>query len=529
MSAAPWRFAGTDGGMHPAVLSSRLRSLTLLGLGFLIPLSVGLAISLQYAKPSILLAVALVVGTVAVVMLMTSRRLGLTVTIVVLYLGLLEGPVKLGTGGHEAASVVRDMLIYAVAAGALLRLITSRQRIVLPPLSGWVLAWVALVLIEALNPNTHGITKTLGGYRQQLEWVPFFFFGYALMRSKRRFRQMFLILGVVALANGIVSTYQTRLSPAQLASWGPGYRELVYGGELKKGSAARAFVVEGVAHIRPPALSTDAGFSAGIGVLALPGTLALLAGLGVRRRWPIVLLTLGCLVGIATGEGRLQVVGAFLTVLAFTVLSLSAGRQFTRPLAVILGIIAIALPLGSVFVSALGSSTFARYSSLESLSAGSKDTKTTSLSAIPRNISQAPFGVGLGTVGAATGFGGVQGPGEGIGAHQVSAETQYNFVVDELGLPGLILWVAFTLRMMVLALRGLPRIRNVETRIDLAAMLAVLIGFTLMGFSGPTMSSPAFGTFFWFTGGTFAFWFITRRRQAAVASAIPERRIAEPA
>jgi hypothetical protein len=235
-----------------------------------------------------------------------------------------------------------------------------------------------------------------------------------------------------------------------------------------------------------------------------------------------VLLTLGALVGIATGQGRLQVVGAVLTLFAFTVLSLSAGRQFTRPLAVIVGIIALSLPVGAVFVSAVGSSTFSRYSSLESLGPGSKDTKTTSLSEIPTQIGRAPFGQGLGTVGAATGFGGVQSPGEGIGAHGVSADTQYNYVLDELGLPGLILWVAFTLRLIVLAVRGLPKIKNVEIRVDLAAMLSVVIGFTLMGFSGPTMSSPAFGPFFWFTAGTFAYWFITRRRRSTPAARLPE-------
>ncbi len=41
---------------------------------------------------------------------------------------------------------------------------------------------------------------------------PFFFFGYVVMRSKKRFAGLFLILGVLALANGVVSTYQSRLS-----------------------------------------------------------------------------------------------------------------------------------------------------------------------------------------------------------------------------------------------------------------------------------------------------------------------------
>ena len=91
--------------------------------------------------------------------------------------------------------------------------------------------------------------KVIGGFRQQLEWVPFFFFGYALMRSRERFRKLFVILGVIALANGLMSTYQTRLSPGQLASWGPGYAELVHGSETV---SARKYVSEGVAQGAPP-------------------------------------------------------------------------------------------------------------------------------------------------------------------------------------------------------------------------------------------------------------------------------------
>ena len=116
---------------------------------------------------------------------------------------------------------------------------------------------VALVLAEAFNPHTLSLTKALGGFRQQLEWVPFFFLGYAVMRSKERFRKFFLLLGVIALANGVVSMYQTRLSPAQLASWGPGYREIVYG---TNGLGGRTYRAEGSAHVRPPGLGSDAGF-----------------------------------------------------------------------------------------------------------------------------------------------------------------------------------------------------------------------------------------------------------------------------
>jgi hypothetical protein len=523
MSTFNARAGGPIGGAHPAVLNSRKHELMQLVLSAVIPLTLALAISTQVAHPRLLLLFAGTAGAISVVALMLSPRYELTLVIVALYLGLLEGPAKLGTGAHEAASVVRDVLIFSISVGAVLRIVVRRERIQMPPLSAWVVAFVALVLAEALNPNTHGLLKALGGFRQQLEWVPFFFFGYALLRTKERFRKLLLVLGVIALANGVVSTYQTRLSPGQLASWGPGYKELVFGSvEAGKGTGltGRTYSSEGVARIRPPGLGTDAGFAGGVGVIALPGLLALLAAGRVRRRWLVVVLCLGALVGVATGLGRLQVVGAVIAIIVFAGLSFSAGKRVKKALAALLGVLILAVPVGVVLVSVEAKGTFSRYSTISPENvASSKDKKTSSLKHIPALLEAAPFGVGLATAGAAAGFGGKQT--ELLEGHGVSAETQYNFIADELGLPGLLLWVALSFRLITLGLRRLRRVPDVELRLYLAALLSVLIAMAIMGFSGPTMSSAAFGPFFWFTAGVFGYWFLGpgRRAQPAAAAA----------
>ncbi len=500
MSTFPARPFGHLGDTHPDVVNRRRRELLLIGASAVIPLVLGLAIGVEVSHPSLLLLFGLAAGGVGIVALITSDRYPMTLTIIALYLGLLEGPVKLGSGGHEAASVIRDVLIFAVALGAILRLIVKREPMTLPALSAWPLAFVALVLVEAFNPNTHGIVKVLGGFRQQLEWIPFFFFGYVIMRSKQRFRRLFLILGVLALANGAVSTYQTRLSPGQLAAWGPGYRELVFGAT---GLSARTYTSEGVSRVRPPALGTDAGFGGAVGVVALPGALALLATGRLRRRWPVLLLCLGALAGVATGLGRLQVVGAVVSLLAFTVLSFSAGRRVTRPLAALLGVVVLALPAGAVFVSFEGGGTFSRYTELAPGNVSEvKDTKVGELKHLPSQAVADPLGVGLGTVGASSGFGGKT---EGL---HVGSETQYNFILDELGLPGLLLWIAFSIRLLTLVLPRLRRVGDFELRLYLAAIFSSIIAFTIMGFSGPTMSSAVLGPFFWFAAGIAAYWFL---------------------
>ena len=366
MSTPYPHLSGPFGGIHPARLSVRRRELMISGLAGLLALAIALGVTVAMPKPNYPLVFGGVLGLAAVVALATHARLEVSVAVLALYVGLIEGPLKLLVYS-QAVSAVRDVLIGVVAIGALVRLRESGRRVRLPPLSGWVFLFVALVFAEAFNPNTQGIVKAIGGFRQQLEWVPFFFFGYALMRSRARFRKLFVILGVVALANGAVSTYQTRLSPSQLASWGPGYSELVHGSAPAGGSGGitgRQYVSEGVAHVRPTGLGSEAGFGGGMGVLALTGALALLATAKRRRRWIALVFCLGAILAVATALARLSAVGAVIAVVAFVMLSLSAGRRVSAPLGALAVVGLLALPLGAVLVSNLGSGVFSRYESI---------------------------------------------------------------------------------------------------------------------------------------------------------------------
>jgi hypothetical protein len=484
-----------------------MRELRLLALGGLLPLLLALAITLQVSHPNFALLFALTLGILGIVALVVSPRLEISVSILAIYLGMLDGPVKL-LSASQVSSGVRDLLIGAVTLGAVMRMLASRERAKLPPLFGWVLAFIVLVLAEALNPRTAGTLKVIGGFRQQLEWVPFFFFGYMLMRSKERFRKMFIILGVIALANGIVSTYQTRITPAQLAAWGPGYSERVNGTEILTGRKYKS--ANGTALNRPPGLGSDAGFGGGTGVIALAGTLALFAT-AKRRRWVPAMLALGAMVAVATGLGRLAVVGSVISLAAFMLLSLSAGRRITRPLGALVAIMALALPFGILFVSAEGGEVFSRYTSIapENVSTTSTSYKEKSLGFIPHYIQSAPFGFGLATTGPASSFGGkVKGELEG---HGVTSETQYNYVVDELGAPGLILFVGLLIQVGILVVRRLPRVKDIDVRIDLAAVFGILFAYAIMGLRGAFMDTSAAGPFFWFTVGIAAYWLGGRR------------------
>jgi hypothetical protein len=522
MSIAYPRLSGPIGGVHPVVLNRRMRDLSLVGLSALVPLLTAFAITLAMPHPNYRLVLGGLCGGLGIVALFLSRRYEVTIVVVALYLGLLDGPVKLGIGSGTVGSVARDVLIFAVSLGAVLRLVVKRERVRLPPLSGWVLAFVALVVLEAFNPKTLGILKVLGGFRQQLEWVPFFFFGYMLIRSKRRFRAMFLLLGTIALINGIVSTYQIRISPSRLASWGPGYATYVNGGKgfgetttgAPTGLSGRTFSSGGEARVRPPALGSDEGFGGSVGVVALAGTLALIAVGRLRRRWVGPLLCAGALLAIATSLQRTQILGSVVALFGFALLTFSTDRRVLRPLKAILAVAGIVFALVVVLGSTNGQGTFSRYLSITPSNAGSTASKyrEKTLLQIPSDITGAPFGVGLSTQGSAAGFGGktkVE-----IEGHGVLAESQYNFVTLELGLPGLLFWIAFSAMLITRAVRGVRRISDIELRISLAAVFATFIAFTLTGLGGPTMTGAVFGPFFWFAAGIAAYWFAGPGRAA---------------
>ncbi len=486
---------------HPAVLERRLGDLLVTGLSALIPAALALAVTIALPSASLTLVLAVIAGAVGIVALIVCSRLEVTVTLVVIYLGLFEGPVKLFTNTRELTASISDVIIVAVCLGALMRLAVTRERVKMPPLSGWVLAWVVLVALNAFNPKTEGILHILGGFRQQLQFVPFFFFGYALMRSKKRFRQMFIIVGVLALANGVVAAYQTGLSPAQLAGWGPGYHNLIY----PPGSGTgRVYFSEGEARVRPPGLGAEAGSSGSVGHVALPMCLALIALASRRRKWIAMVLALGAMMAVVVGLGRLQLIGAGLGVAAFVGLALLSGRQFARTLGTIVAVVVLAIPTGAIVVSSLRSGTFKRY---ESIGTSSSTTlhKEAAWSKIPKYVEASPFGFGLGNSGAVSGFGGNANQNL-LEGHGLTSETEYNVLVKELGLPGLILWPLLAIYISVLVARRIRKVRDGELAIYLAGAVAAFVALPIEGSSGFISGGAAGGAYYWFTIGVVAYW-----------------------
>lgn len=426
-----------------------------------------------------------------------SERYEWTLAVLALYLGLLDGFLKLKTGS-TVATLGRDVLLYAIAGGALVRLFIRGRPIELPRLSGAVLLWVVICVAQVFNPVEPSILHAAAGLRQHLEFVPLFFLGYAVMRSERRIMGMCVLLVAVAAINGIVALAQEQMSLAQLASWGPGYAKQVYGSGT---FAARTFSTATGVHIRPPALGSDFGFGGLVGMLAAPAVLAI--GSAMHTRWRLVLAGIGAplvVLAIVTSQARLSVACAVVATVTYLLLTITTKKGVrTLALAVILGALAYAA-VPAIFPAATSGPN--RYASLEptQLVSTTLTDRGSSLALLPGDILAYPLGDGIGTTGPASGsaFGGVP------TVHN-NAETEFNFLIVEVGLPGLILLTVLTGRVIASGIR-LRRLPNVGVQRGLMALVAANVAMGVAWIIAPMTANSPTSPFFWFTAGAIVYW-----------------------
>ena len=440
-----------------------------------------------------------------------SENYPATLAVLLLYLGMLDGFLKLKTG-LQVATLGRDILLYAIVLGAVLRFVLRKQEIRLPPLSGWVLAFALVVLVSMFNPGSAPLLKhALPSIRPHLEFVPLFFLGFMVLRTRARLRVFLVLLLVCGAANGIVNLAQYNLSKDQLASWGPGYSKFLNGGD---GLSGRTFATDSGDRVRPFGLGGDAGGGGFIGVLAIPGAIALI-GLAWRRpKYAAVALALsvGSILAVVTSQGRGVVIAGFAMVFAYAGLSVSARRLVPTLVGIVVGGV-VTLLVVSALSSDGSSSTFQRYDTISpgKLLGTTGNERGGSLALVPKYIHDYPLGYGLGVGGPASGFGGAQRVG-------LSAETQFSYMVLEVGVVGLLIIVGFSARLLLLALRRIRRVSDGELRTLLAAVVSPLFGIVALFMSGAPTSTSPLGPYFWFVAGVISYWLLSARRTGAQAA-----------
>jgi hypothetical protein len=472
--------------------------------------AIGLSLFVTERLPSqsLFVSVALALLVVLPAWLMLSSNYAVTLGVLALYLGLVDGVLKLKLN-TPVATLGRDLLLYSIVFGAVLRLLLSRRRIRIPPLSGYAAAFTVIALVQVLNPETQDFAHAIAALRPHLEFVPLFFFGYAVMRTSNRLRWYLLLLCTVAAVNGVVGFTQFDLTPEELSTWGPGYAERLEGtGAL----SPRTFEGESTSRVRPPALGSDMGFGGVIAVLAIPALLTLL-GAAARPRALLVCgpLAAGIILGVVTSQSRSVVVAAVVALLAFFGLAAMSQRRAIALLGPAAGV-ALTVVIVSVLVASGNDPEF-RYDTIapSKLLATTSDSRSGTLAAIPEYATSFPLGKGLGLVGPAAGFAG--------NVNQASAlngESQFTFFLVELGVAGLLIFAALQIKLLALATR-LRRIDDPELRLLLAGCTAPLFAVAALWITGPISATSPTAPYFWFTAGILAFWLIEHKRSRATS------------
>jgi hypothetical protein len=477
---------------------------------------VGLAITLRFPSATPLAAIAVAGVLVGTGWMLLSERYEWSLAIVMLYIGLADGYLKLSTGSSHI-TLVRDVLLYAVVVGVLVRLAVRREALRWPPLSGWVIAWVVVVLVQIANPADGTMQHSIASVRPHIEWVPLFFFGYALMRNKSRLRAFLYLLVAVAAINGVVGLIQLNLSKEQLSAWGPGYEKAINGEGGENGVSGRGFTDEnGEEHNRPFALGGDSGFGGILGMFAVPAALALLVL--TRRRGVRVLVALaaaGTILAVATSASRTAVLGSIIAVFAFAGLTVTSRAGLRTVLALGLALV-VAYGTITLLSSSAQKGSFDRYNTIKNPGQAistAYEYRSNTLAKVPTFIGEIPFGGGIGSAGPAGSYAG----GNGV---KRDAESEPTFLIIELGAPGFLAMYGFVFTLFYLSITRIRRIGDRETRILLTAIAAPLFANFITGLVGINSANTPPAPYLWFSAGILSFWLLARNTEAgAVRSA----------
>jgi hypothetical protein len=469
---------------------------------------VSLGLAYKFPSPTPMLAVGFVVLLAAVAWLLMSERYEWGLAILLLYLGLADGYLKLSTGS-DSVTLLRDVLLYSIVAGALIRAAVRRESIALPPLAGWAIAWVLVVVVQLANPENRTFLHAVKSLRPHLEWVPLFFLGYMVVRSKQRLRAFLLLLLGVAAINGLVGLVQSNLTPTELAAWGPGYEQALG----QEGNVAqRTFVDEnGEERNRPFGLGGDFGFGGVIGFLAIPAALGLLA-LSRSRGLRILagLLAMGAVIGVATSAARTAVIAAFIAVFAYAGLTVTSRAGLRSVMALAFASVVVYAALG-ILQSNTEESSFERYDSISNPSKAlstAYDYRKGTLAEVPAYAVDIPLGAGIGSKGPAASLG------VPTGGTDLNGESEPTFLLIETGLPGFLVMVGFNLMLLYLAVTRIRQIADRETRILLTAVAAPLFAIFATWFVGVSTATSPTSPYMWFAAGVLSYWLLGAGRES---------------
>jgi hypothetical protein len=454
-------------------------------------------------KQMIMAAIAFVVICVAG-LIISDWRSGVYLFLVWL---LFEDLVRKYMGNNMAIYFTKDALV-GVTYLAFVK--AARPRVgFLPPALRWSLGlFVLLGLVQVFNPNSPNLIYGGLGLKVYFYYVPLMFVGYGLLRTELDLRRLlFVSMG----AAGIIAMIGIAQSLIGLDFLNP-----KGGADINELGHMTRFTPSGVAVPRPPSVFVSDGRYAEYILLAFIlglGTVGylLLRGKGGRK------LVFPCMGLVALGSVMSGGRGCFVYVVA-TALLIPAGLLWGAPrnsadtyrlfkaIRRTFIVVALTLALGaSLFPKEIGA-PLSFYQ--ETVLLNSKDSETLGRTwDYPLANFLAAFsdrewvmGHGIGTASL-----GVQYVSRVLGEPfpQIGVESGFGALVVEMGIPGLILWLLWTIVFLFCAVRVLLRLKGKPTfPIALAIVwLSFLILFPFTWGSIVVYQNFVINAYFWLLAG----------------------------
>ena len=436
----------------------------------------------------------------------SHRRVDRTLAALGLYLGLFDAYLKLRTGS-TSVTLARDVLVVAIAARCAAAHAQLPRVAAHPP--------ARRVRADVLGRRRHRVVQPGRRARSRAAWPGFAstwsscrcsFSATRSSATSRSCRSCCFILVLCASAGGIASYIQSTLTPEQFADWGPGYRDRIFGDGVT--SPRLSYDDNSVASVRPFGLGSDIGAGAVAAALALPALLALLM---VARGWMrglMIPLGIGIALAIATSGTRAGLVTVFVSAVAFALIA-ATSRNVVR--------LIVGLTVGVVLV--VGAFQYLGAGHDDGPAALSRSLPTGSSRRSPRSAARAsgrsastPRAIRWGSASGSVGPAATALKRGTLATQSLNTETEWNFLVLEVGLLGLGVFLLINLRLLQLSLTRIRRVPVTSLRLHLAAIAAPLFGLLAAGFAGPTTASVPAAPYFWFVAGVLSYWLVTRYR-----------------
>jgi hypothetical protein len=204
------------------------------------------------------------------------------------------------------------------------------------------------------------------------------------------------------------------------------------------------------------------------------------------------------------------VIASVLAVFAYAALASVSRRWWATVLGLTTGAV-VAVVMLSLLTSRVGPGGFDRYGSFTPHQVVRTTQKERTLTVAGDYLTRFPLGAGIGKSGSAASVGG--------GQPRLDSETEFSYLIAEVGIPGLIAFLSFQILIVSLVARRCRRIPDGDARTMLAAVGASLIAMIPLWFVTVTTAGTPLAPFMWFAAGLLSFWLITVPKRSRQQSA----------